>query len=152
MTPQQIEAMKLALEALEEAWYHVGTFQPTEKAIDLYDEARTAIKEALAQPEQEPVAFDVQKALRRAYHLGQSYWADADSESYAANKRSDKHRQNFDELCEEALAYTTPPQCTWVGLTLEELSEIYNQTGWDMVDSWGYERAIEAKLKEKNNG
>ena len=50
------EALKLALEALEEAWYHVGTFQPTEKAIDLYDEARTAIKEALAQPEQEPVA------------------------------------------------------------------------------------------------
>jgi len=41
------EALKLALEALEEAWYHVGTFQPTEKAIDLYDEARTAIKEAL---------------------------------------------------------------------------------------------------------
>jgi hypothetical protein len=51
------EALKLALEALEEAWYHVGTFQPTEKAIDLYDEARAAIKEALAQPEQEPVAF-----------------------------------------------------------------------------------------------
>ena len=51
------EALKLALEALEEAWYHVGTFQPTEKAIDLYDEARTAIKEALAQPEQEPVAM-----------------------------------------------------------------------------------------------
>jgi hypothetical protein len=45
------EALKLALEALEEAWYHVGTFQPTEKAIDLYDEARTAIKEALAQPQ-----------------------------------------------------------------------------------------------------
>ena len=51
------EALKLSLEALEEAWYHVGTFQPTEKAIDLYDEARTAIKEALAQPEQDPVAI-----------------------------------------------------------------------------------------------
>ena len=50
------EALELALEALEEAWYHVGTFQPTEKAIDLYNEARTVIKEALAQPEQEPVA------------------------------------------------------------------------------------------------
>ena len=34
------EALELALEALEEAWYHVGTFQPTEKAIDLYDETR----------------------------------------------------------------------------------------------------------------
>ena len=48
------EALKRALEALEEAWYHVGTFQPTEKAIDLYDKARTVIKEALAQPAQEP--------------------------------------------------------------------------------------------------
>jgi hypothetical protein len=48
------KALKLALEALEEAWYHVGTFQPTEKAIDLYDKAKTAIKEALAQPVQEP--------------------------------------------------------------------------------------------------
>ena len=63
------EALKLALEALEEAWYHVGTFQPTEKAIDLYDEARAAIKEALREHamrevqrlgqeiEQEPVAW-----------------------------------------------------------------------------------------------
>ena len=51
------EALKLALEALEEAWYHVGTFQPTEKAIDLYDEARAAIKKVLAQPEQEPLAW-----------------------------------------------------------------------------------------------
>jgi len=49
------EALKLALVALEEAWiFAVSTFQPTEKAIDLYDEARAAIKEALAQ-EQEPV-------------------------------------------------------------------------------------------------
>ena len=41
-------------------------------------------------------------------------------------------------------------QRPWIGLTLEELSEIYNQTGWDTVNGWGYERAIEAKLKEKN--
>jgi len=45
---------------------------------------------------------------------------------------------------------TTPPQRTWVGLTLEELSEIYNRTEWDTVTGWEYERAIEAKLKEKN--
>ena len=52
------DTLKLALEALEEAWYHVGTFQPTEKAIDLYDKARAAIKKSLAQPEQEPVAWE----------------------------------------------------------------------------------------------
>jgi hypothetical protein len=42
------------------------------------------------------------------------------------------------------------PQRTWVGLTVDELSEIYNSTEWDTVYGWGYERAIEAKLKEKN--
>ena len=54
------EVLKLALEALEEAWYHVGTFQPTEKAIDLYDEARAAIKEALRE-----------HAMREVQRLGQ---------------------------------------------------------------------------------
>ena len=44
-----------------------------------------------------------------------------------------------------------PPQRTWVGLTQEELSEIYNRTEWDTVNGWEYERAIESKLKEKNN-
>jgi len=68
------EALKLALEALEEAWYHVGTFQPTEKAIDLYDEARTAIKEALAQPEQEPVCDkDPQGCWNVRCQLGNKY-------------------------------------------------------------------------------
>jgi uncharacterized protein YecT (DUF1311 family) len=41
-------------------------------------------------------------------------------------------------------------QRTWVSLTDEELSEVYNQADWDTVNGWEYERAIEAKLKEKN--
>jgi len=48
------------------------------------------------------------------------------------------------------LLETPPPQSTWVGLTDEELSEVYNQADWDTVNGWEYERAIEAKLKEKN--
>ena len=61
MTPQQIDTMKLALEALEEAWiFAMSKFQPTEKAIDLYDKARAAIKEALAE-----------HAMRETQRLGQ---------------------------------------------------------------------------------
>ena len=41
-------------------------------------------------------------------------------------------------------------QRTWVGLTDDELSEIYNRTEWNTVNGWEYEQAIEAKLKEKN--
>lgn len=44
----------------------------------------------------------------------------------------------------------THAQRTWVSLTDEELSVVYNQADWDTVNGWEYERAIEAKLKEKN--
>ena len=40
----------------------------------------------------------------------------------------------------------------WVGLTENDLSRIYNSANWDHDIDWSYERAIEAKLKEKNNG
>jgi len=50
--------------------------------------------------------------------------------------------------------YTTPPQRTWVGLTDDEMDAIYeqhhNQYGECESANLGYERAIEAKLKEKN--
>ena len=111
MTPQERKVMELALEALEEAWYHVGTFQPTEKAIDLYDEARTAIKEALAQTEQEP-----------------------------ATKEQIREAMIFN-----LPLYTTPPQRTWVGLTVED--DIDWEEGGNLKD---LVKAIEAKLKEKN--
>ena len=102
------EALKLALEALEEAWYHVGTFQPTEKAIDLYDEARTAIKEALAQT-QEPVG----QLLEDAFGRGQVMW--------------------FNKPKDESMLYTTPPQRTWVGLTDEERQDIALEVSIDAV-------------------
>jgi len=47
------EVMKLALEALETAWYHVGTFAPTDDAIELYDQARKSLRQALAKQEQD---------------------------------------------------------------------------------------------------
>ena len=50
--------------------------------------------------------------------------------------------------------YTTPPKREWVGLTDEEIDAIYwqheNHCGEYKVSIWPYERAIEAKLKEKN--
>ena len=100
------EALKLALEALEEAWYHVGTFQPTEKAIDLYDKARAAIKEALAQPVQEPVA-----------------WMNDSTPSGIFARHIDGAR-NFG--CTIPL-YITPPQRTWVELTDEEILEVWKE-------------------------
>jgi hypothetical protein len=47
-----------------------------------------------------------------------------------------------------------PARRTWQGLTEMEKSEITNLKWWDWEDSFdidGFIRAIEAKLKEKNN-
>jgi hypothetical protein len=54
--------------------------------------------------------------------------------------------------CGTVYADGVPPaaQRQWVGLSDEELSIIYNQTDWNVNKDWNYERAIEAKLKEKN--
>lgn len=51
----------------------------------------------------------VTKALRRAFNLGQTYWQQADSESYSQNRKSDETRCKFDSLIDEtALSLSTP--------------------------------------------
>jgi hypothetical protein len=118
------EALKLALEALEEA-------QTTDDSMHKWDrnkKAITAIKEALAQTEQEPVACKTlcELCVKRGY-------------TFCAN------------AVKTTPIYTTPPQRTWVGLTNNELQPIADEYrilfgGW--VEDFA--RAIEAKLKEKN--
>jgi len=114
------EALKLALEALE-GFYEYG-----------YDrqecfEHITAIKEALAQPEQEPVA-----------------WADHGVVNWIADKQF-KHA---------ALLYEAP-QRTWVGLMDEEIDDIWNRYCDEMGDAsindaYDIAKNIEAALKQNN--
>jgi hypothetical protein len=47
------------------------------------------------------IAETLAQALRRAYHLGQTYWQQADSESYAQNRRSEETQRKFDALVDE---------------------------------------------------
>ena len=101
------EALKLALEALE--------YEPINKTSgekDLKDQAITAIKEALAQPEQKPVAW-------RGYNWGHSPddWVYRDFDDPILDGNGNNVGQPL---------YTTPPPVpeahkrTWVGLTKEE--------------------------------
>ena len=52
--------------------------------------------------------------------------------------------------------YASPPKREWVGLTDEEiqdlgyLSEKFDASNSEWFDRWGFARAIEEKLKEKN--
>jgi hypothetical protein len=105
--------------------------------------AITAIKQARSAPVQEPHS-----------------WYSAEHDEWMTNKTRKEHEAlnsythkvgGFD-----LALYTNPPaaQRPWVGLTDEEIDSIYeqhhNQYAECISVNFGYERAIEAKLKELN--
>ena len=135
------EALKLALEAAEIGLANLTSYQsaPIGPSIHEYGQAVRALievreaKKALAQPVQEPYGYD---------------WSMLE----ATQESLREHMARIHEL-EAALAQPAPPR-EWVGLTDEEIDVIYeqhhNQYGECESPNFGYERAIEAKLKEKN--
>lgn len=104
------EALKLALEALER-----GETELRWKAINI-------VKEALAQPKQEPVAW-----ITKTGSVWKTKWEGSDIP-----------------------LYITPPQNTWIGLTDEERLELAVNTGAMSADWLPFMEATEAKLKQKN--
>ena len=85
------------------------------------------LRQALAQPEQEPVGYVTIETI--------SSWAKVPSIKW------------FKKPTEGPL-YTAPPKREWVGLTDEEIDVAVKSC--NTVDTYKYFRAIEAKLKEKN--
>ena len=98
------EALKLALEALGNTWT-----EPKSEQYKIEKEAITAIKEALAQPEQEPVAWE-------------QFYPDIGKPQIAFNA--------------EVIGYVAP-QRTWVGLTAKEKHEFRysHMTTADFIDA-----------------
>ena len=128
------EALKMALEAVEEA-VDCAKNGYISNYLDDWENAITAIKEALAQPEQEPVAW-----------MSPS-WIDPDTRGWQSD--------SFESIPIEGWLpiYTTPPQRTWVGLTDEEISDLWcevSNTDFVTADTHVFARAIEAKLRSKN--
>ena len=153
------EALKLALEALEEYADHEGKTRAADKAI-------TAIQAALAQPEQEPVAWE-----QFHEHLVERNFCPRCGKRTAdlttihtctppqtiADEHIAKVTSDIDLAVNKALVeedddiqdYKKP----WVDLTQEERFEIRQRKWWDWEDAFdidGFMQAIEAKLKEKN--
>ena len=118
------KALKLALEALKT----IDEAMP----FPVAKLAQAAIKEALAQPEQEPVA----RVIDNGTPEGATEWI--------------PFTNRVEPLKTGDLLYTTPPQRPWVGLTGDEISSCdpYEEI-WDLFE---IARKLEAKLKEKNNG
>lgn len=128
MTPKQLKAMKLALEALKLLTDTEQTFG----ALDYGDNAITALEEALAQPEQEPVAWPC--------HIIE---ADFSERTITLGMECGDYKVSAGPHW----LSTHPPQRTWVGLTTVDRKEIERQS----VYVEGAIRMTEAKLKEKNS-
>ena len=118
------KALKLALEKFE-FMNHVDSIFEGEFNFQI-----NAIKEALAQPEQEPVA-----------------WMYEVNNAHTCLDLFEPPDDAYDEGTLHPL-YTTPPQRTWVGLTDEDKS-LFSSWLDHKTDAEVFE-AIEAKLKEKN--
>jgi hypothetical protein len=161
--------MKLALFALDIVKIHYTQSRHINEAI-------TALKERLAQPEQtevqqlialvraQQITIDklemalADHAMRETQRLGQEIeqepvaWRDVIVVNLV-REGINKHRAR--ELAEHFIKLTTPPapQRTWVGLTEEDRAKILSRKWWDFEDEFdvdGFLRLAEAKLKEKN--
>ena len=135
------EALKLALEALEELVTSLRTIDDIERG----ERAITAIKQALAAPVQEPVGCEGAIVNGRVYadRLEHDYKFECEAGPLHLCNDWVEFRRCFEWLA----THTTPPaaQRQWVGLTDEEMQAL-----WDRYAHMEMMRAIEAKLKEKN--
>ena len=93
------------------------------------------LQKALAQPEQEPVAWAVQACSK----MWRGEFAEIDAKAEA---------KRIGGTCVAYPLYTSPPQRPWVGLTPEEVKHLYPYGR----SVWGKEtfEAIEKALKAKN--
>lgn len=107
--PQQAEAVPTFDEQLREVAKRAIPQQaeavPFNHATQLQIAYVKGLGDGAMQAEAVPPDVEViRKALERAFIMGQNYWADADSESYSANKRSDVTRQKFNAMRDEVCA------------------------------------------------
>ena len=147
------EALNMALQALETLMIERGS---------IYDKATTAIKEALAQPEQEPVAWmDDYNACKCPDNEARCF---SDKVFRMMQKHTDslvKRQEPVAKVChdldghigwnpnlkqlpnEGTPLYTTPPQRK--PLTDEQIKAIFESNmKHDISDAFGFARAIEA--------
>jgi hypothetical protein len=136
------QAAQQALEALEKTHTQPGCEQWQAER-----KASVALRAALAQQEQEPVAFADRISFDQAMKSGKGHdvWPEAgDYEARTGRKLR--------------VLYTHPPRREWQSLTDEEIATITKEGARgsairrDGTTSHRIARAIEAALKEKNNG
>jgi len=134
------EAIEEAIEVLEDAGAEMLTETGNE---NYYGEAITALRKAL-ETEQEPVAWITNGGK------GELWW----HQSSKFDEEGNLIGPNPDDIP----LYTAPLKKEWVGLTDKEiqdlgyLSEKFDASNSEWFDRWGFARAIEQALREKNHG
>jgi hypothetical protein len=73
----------------------------------------------------------VSKALRRAWQLGQTYWQQADSESYSQNRKSDETQSKFETLIEETRSALSQPAPQGVAEVMQLVSKLGDSASED---------------------
>ena len=131
-----VEDIRRALAQPEEKMRIEGSGKLTTKPYPDGYESERDFRKALAQPEQEPVAW-----RNAALRLGEDLYSVGPDGYYDMTAI---------QWLDWALSVinTAPPKREWVGLTRREL-DIATLGLEDLSDCY---KAIEAKLKEKNNG
>jgi hypothetical protein len=131
-----IEVLKQAAEDVSKA-YDILAFAHTERALELLAKTRTSLRQAIAQ-----LALDGK--AENARELGLDYElvcpeckAGVLYECVACS--SNNYPPQEQQSCDKR---------TWVGLTDDEYCDIWYKESLDWME---YGKAIEAKLKEKNN-
>jgi len=127
------EVLKLALDALENL--NAGLVPHKGEWCSIQSIAIAAIKEALAQPEQEPMAW---YCCFQGQEEGEFFlFGSPNSERYPSQYKTP--------------LYEHLPQRTWVGLTDVEIDYLLGSTvGENEETHISFARAIESKLKELN--
>jgi hypothetical protein len=118
------EALKLALERAANYIDALGGDSRKYRQA-LAEHVFTALRDRLAQPEQEPVAYLCENAVGHKYF------------------RWKKPSSTYKPIA----LYTTPPQRTWTKLTDEEVGDLSDFAYTNVEECV---RNVEAKLKEKN--
>ena len=152
MTNEERKVLELALEALETPW-NAPYVDGCDLALGKRVKAITAIKEALAQPEQDQDEVDIRSRLYQRIHELETQLAQPEQEPVAWMDE-DMDCIFFDTERPEPFSfdfwkplYTTPPQRTWVGLTEAQCGVLWKTN----MTPFEYYQAIEAKLRSKNN-
>ena len=139
------EALRLAWDALEDIGDEWGF--TSERTVPKRKEAITAIKEALAQPEQEPVAWNVIDPTGKIVATEMNSvrgWARIEGYKPTVEGLLGFHEQGW------RVVPTTSLQRTWIELTLDERIELAQDVDWAAGAYCEYAEKIEAKLEQKN--